>query len=121
MKQFLKDTFGWGIGLWFFGYVLGIVLFAFVPTSVLGWVIMPIGVAITLWVLLKKIKNEEFEYYLKIAIIWMLIAIVFDYFFLVKIFKPADGYYKMDVYLYYLLTFALPLFVGWWKNKAKLV
>ena len=45
----------------------------------------------------------------------MLIAIVCDYFFLVKVFNAADGYYKLDVYLYYTLTFALPLFTGWKK------
>jgi hypothetical protein len=34
-------------------------------------------------------------------------------------FKPADGYYKLDVYLYYILTFALPLIVGWRKSTNK--
>jgi hypothetical protein len=41
---------------------------------------------------------------------------VFDYFLLVKVFKPVDGYYKLDVYLYYVLTFILPLIVGWRKS-----
>lgn len=43
---------------------------------------------------------------------WTLIAIIFDYFFLVKLLKPADGYYKLDVYLYYSLTFILPVVAG---------
>jgi len=115
-KQLIKDGFGWGIGLWAIGYILGIVLFMAVPPALLGWVIMPIGIVITLWVLLKKIKATSFNYYFLLAIIWTLIAIVFDYFFLVKVFKPADGYYKLDVYLYYLVTFALPLVVGWRKK-----
>jgi uncharacterized membrane protein len=118
-KQLLKNTLGWGFILWLIGYVLGIVLFALVPQSLLGWIIMPIGTAITLWVLLKKIKNETFRHYVLIAIAWMLIAIVFDYFFLVKAFKPADGYYKADVYFYYALTFILPLIVGWRKTIIK--
>ncbi len=116
-RQLLKDTLGWGFVLWLIGYALGIILFMIVPTSILGWIIMPIGIVITLWVLFKKIKNTAFQYYLSVAVAWTLIAIVFDYFFLVKVFKPADGYYKLDVYLYYALTFILPLVVGWRKQS----
>lgn len=116
-KQLLKDTFGWGIGLWLIGYILGFIFFAFVPPNMIGWVIMPIGIAITLWVLFKKIKGEVIKYYLILAIAWTIIAIVFDYFFLVKALKPADGYYKLDVYIYYALTFLLPLLAGWRKTR----
>lgn len=118
MPVFLKDAFGWGFALWIIGYLLGILLFAVVPQSVLGWVIMPIGIVVALWVLLKKVKADSFHYYLALASLWTLIAIVFDYFFLVTVFQPADGYYKLDVYLYYVLTLALPLIV-WWKKQAK--
>lgn len=116
-KQFLKDAFLWGFILWFIGYVLGIVLFSVVPSSLIGWIIMPIGILIALWVLAKKIKPGAFNYYFFLAIAWTLVAIVFDYFFLVRLFKPADGYYKLDVYLYYLLTLILPLLVWWRKNS----
>ncbi|TRZ52797.1 hypothetical protein D4R99_02075 [bacterium] len=116
-RQLFKDTLGWGFFLWLIGYVLGIVLFMVVSPSMVGWIIMPIGTIITLWVLLKKIKTTSFQYYLLLAVIWTTIAIVFDYFFLVKVFKPADGYYKLDVYLYYALTFILPLIIGWRKKK----
>ena len=94
------------------GYVLGIVLFVIVPPSMIGWIIMPIGTVITLWVLLKKVKGNNFQHYLLLSVVWTLIAIIFDYFFLVRVFKPDDGYYKLDVYLYYFLTFVLPLIVG---------
>jgi hypothetical protein len=117
-RQLLKDAFGWGFLLWFIGYILGIILFMIVQPSLLGWTIMPIGIVITLWVLFKKIKSVNLRYYLLLAIVWMLVAIVLDYFFLVKVFKPADGYYKLDVYLYYVLTFVLPLVVGWRKIDA---
>ena len=116
-KSFYKDALGWGFALWLIGYVLGMVLFAFVPPSLLGWTIMPIGILITLWVLLKKIKSESFQYYILLAIVWMAIAIVFDYLFLVTLLKPADGYYKLDVYLYYALTLILPSAVGWYKTE----
>ena len=115
-KQFLKDALGWGFILWLIGYGLGIMLFAFVPPSMIGWIIMPIGAIITLWILFKKIKADSFGYYARLAAVWVLIAVVFDYLFIVKAFKPADGYYKLDVYVYYALTFALPLIVGWRKK-----
>lgn len=119
-KQFYKDAFGWGFVLWIIGYVLGMILFAIVSPPMIGWIIMPIGTVITLWVLFKKIKGDSLRYYLLLAAAWTLIAVIFDYFFLVKLFNPADGYYKLDVYLYYILTFALPLIVGWRKTKFQI-
>lgn len=115
-KYILKNGVGWGFLLWLVGYILGIVFFMFVPPDLLGWAIMPIGILLTLWVLFKKIKYVSLPQFLMIGIIWTFIAIVFDYVFLVLVFKPADGYYKLDVYVYYLLTFLLPLIVGWRKT-----
>ena len=115
-KQFYKDSFGWGFLLWLFGYLLGIILFFIVPKSLIGWVITPIAIIVTLWVLIKKIKGDSLQYYFKIAIIWLILAIVLDYLLIVKMFKPEDGYYKPDVYIYYSLTFILPVLVGLWKR-----
>lgn len=112
-RLMIKDTLVWGFLLWLVGYVLGIVLFMILPSSMIGWVIMPVGIAMTLWVLLKKIKIDSFKNYVVLGMVWVTIAVVLDYFLLVKLFKPADGYYKPDVYLYYLLTPILPLVVGW--------
>lgn len=114
--QFYKDALGWGFILWLIGYALGMVLFPFVPTAMLGWIIMPIGVALTLWVLFKKIKGGSMRYYALMALTWAIIAIVLDYLFIVKLLKPADGYYKLDVYIYYALTLLLPMIVGWRKK-----
>jgi hypothetical protein len=116
-KQLLKDTLGWGFILWFIGYALGMILFPIVPISIIGWIIMPIGIIVTLWVLLKKVKENSFQRYLTIAIVWTMIAVAFDYLFIVKALKPEDGYYKLDVYIYYALTFSIPLTVGWWKKR----
>ncbi len=118
-KRYIKDALGWGFALWLIGYVLGFVFFFILPPAFVGWAIMPIGVALTLLVLLKKIKGGTFKYYFAIAAAWTLIAVICDYFFLVKLLKPADGYYKLDVYLYYGLTFVLPAVVGWKKNSIK--
>lgn len=115
-KQLLKDSLGWGFVLWLIGYIMGIVFFFVLPPTIIGWIILPVGLIITLWVLLKKVKGEALQYYLMLAIVWTGIAIVFDYLFIVKAFKPADGYYKLDVYLYYFLTFVTPLTIGWWRK-----
>ncbi|RJR14885.1 hypothetical protein C4579_03760 [Candidatus Microgenomates bacterium] len=118
-KQLLKDGLGWGFILWLIGYFLGIVLFLFVPPQLLGWVITPFGIAVTIWVLLTKIHVQQLNYYFKLGLVWAGMAIIFDYLFIVKLFKPEDGYYKVDVYLYYVLAFALPLLVGWYTLHKK--
>jgi hypothetical protein len=118
-RQLLKDTLGWGILLWLIGYILGIIFYMIMPSSMIGYVIMPIGIGITLWVLFTRIKANSFGYYLWLAVFWTAIAIVFDFLFLVRVFKPADGYYKLDVYLYYILTFILPVIIGWNKKSKK--
>jgi hypothetical protein len=115
-KDFIKDALGWGFALWFIGYILGIVLFMLVPSSMLGWIILPVGTIITLFVLFKKIKKNSLQYFFKLAVSWTLIAVIFDYLFLVKIFNPPDGYYKLDVYTYYTLTFILPVLAGFKRN-----
>jgi hypothetical protein len=116
-RQWFKNAFGWGFVLWLIGYLLGILLFMFVPIKLIGWIVMPIGTVITIWVLFKKIKSDKLSYYLTLALSWTLIAVVSDYFFLVKMLKPQDGYYKLDVYIYYLLTFTLPILAGLFKTK----
>ncbi|OGY42336.1 MAG: hypothetical protein A2Y67_04385 [Candidatus Buchananbacteria bacterium RBG_13_39_9] len=117
MKQFLKDSLGLGVLLWFIGYVLGFIFFALVPADVIGWYIMPFGTVITLFAAFKFIKGKDLQYYFKVALVWTALAIILDYIFLVKLLNPAGGYYKLDVYVYYGLTFILPLLVGWYKNK----
>ncbi len=115
-KQFLKDSVGWGLGIWLIGYALGIIAFMFVPAPLIGWIIMPIGAAVSLWILFKKTHGATMRYYFGVACIWTAIAVACDYLFLVRMLNPADGYYKPDVYLYYAFTFVLPLFTGWRKS-----
>jgi len=119
MKQFFIDAFGWGILLWLLGYILGIILFMMIPVSMIGWIITPLATLFTLWVLIRKIISSSLLYYLMIGITWTALAVVLDYFLIVKAFNPADGYYKFDVYLYYALTFTLPLIVGLAKSMNR--
>jgi len=62
-RPILKDALGWGLILWLIGYGLGIMLFVVVPLSLIGWIIAPVGVAITLWVLFKKVSGNTLGYY----------------------------------------------------------
>jgi hypothetical protein len=118
-KKIFLNTLVWGSLLWLFGYVLGIVFFAFVPKEMIGWYILPFGTIATLWVLFKKIERESFGRYVGLGVFWVILAVALDYLFIVILFKSV-GYYKLDVYVYYLLTFVLPVAVGWYKlNKAK--
>jgi hypothetical protein len=117
--RFLKDALGWGCVLWIVGYALGIMLFAFVSPTLIGWIIMPFGTAITVWITVKKVKGDTRRYFGLVGLVWLLIAVGGDYVFIVKAFKPADGYYKLDVYLYYALTLAIPLIVGWRKSADR--
>jgi hypothetical protein len=71
-------------------------------------------------VLFKWIKRDSFGCYFGVGIFWTVIAVVMDYIFLVKLLNASD-YYKLDVYLYYILTFVLPVAVGWYKLKFKKV
>ena len=120
-KYLFKDAFGWGIVLWVIGYVLGFIFFFIVPPEVMGWYIMPIGVLVTLWILLKKVHGNSFGYYLLLAAVWTIIAIVLDYLFIIKMLAPVGGYYKLDVYVYYIITFLLPLIAwGWKRVRAKI-
>jgi len=112
-RQFLKDALGWGFLLWLIGYAFGMLLFALVPVSYIGWIIAPIGTALALWVAFKKVNGDTLGYYAAVALSWLLIAVLGDYLFIVRAFNPADGYYKPDVYLYYALTVAIPLVAGW--------
>jgi hypothetical protein len=42
------------------------------------------------------------------------LAMSLDYVLLGQLFKPEDGYDKLDVYVYYLMTLLSPVGVGRW-------
>ncbi len=116
-KQIFFNTILWGFFLWLFGYILGFVFFPIAPKEAIGWFILPFGLGVTLWVLLKKIKRDTFSCYIGLGVIWTIIAVIFDYIFLVQLLNATD-YYKFDVYCYYFLTLTLPMIVGWFKLHA---
>ena len=115
----VRDGLVWGGLLWLLGYGLSFVLFFFVPMALLGWVVTPFALAVTVWVCFKKLRGSSLAHYAAVGVLWTLIAIGLDYSFIVKLLKPADGYYKLDVYLYYVLMLIVPVGIGWWKLRRE--
>jgi len=116
--QTFIDALGWGFTLWLIGYILGILLFFVLPAALIGWAILPVGIVITLYVLLTRITGSDLRHYALLAVSWTAIAIACDYVFIVLLFRPEEAYYKADVYVYYVLMVFLPLAVGWLKWRA---
>ncbi|MEP6827608.1 MAG: hypothetical protein ABJA10_06000 [Aestuariivirga sp.] len=116
-RKFITQVFIWGFALWLFGYALGFLFYPFLATDLLGKAIMPFGILATIWVLRNKVNGGTLLQYATMGLIWTVLAVVLDYAFLVKLLHPADGYYKLDVYIYYALTFLLPCAVGFWKRS----
>ncbi len=112
-REKLADLFGFGFALWLFGFVLGMMLFSIVPTAYLGLVITPFAFAAALWVCLRRFRGrgDSGLYLLSVGAVWLFIAVSFDYIFLVRAFSVAN-YYDFDVFLYYFITFFLPIAVG---------
>ena len=102
--QFLKNINSWlGIyfGFWLIGYILSIILFyacAYFQLSVGLLLQSQQSLHFGFWL---KIKSSSLQYYLIVGVIWTILAVVLDYFLIVKAFKPEDGYYKLDVCFYY--------------------
>lgn len=116
-RLYLQYGVGWGLLLWFFGYAMGIALFPFVPTEYLGWYVSPLGLAATIFVLLRWAHIRTITQGLAVGLIWAAIAMVMDYVFIVLLLQPADGYYKLDVYVYYASAFILPVLAGWLRSR----
>ncbi|HSV95096.1 MAG TPA: hypothetical protein VLH94_03955 [Spirochaetia bacterium] len=115
----VKNMLLWGFVLWLVGYIAGMVLFFVVPKDLIGWVISPFASIFTIWVLMKKVRRPELLCYFGTGLIWTVMAVVLDYIFIVMMLKTGNSYYKPDVFLYYFLTFTLPIIVGYWKYKNK--
>jgi hypothetical protein len=120
MKQWIKDTAGLGTGLWLIGYLASLVLFFTPYAGIMGWILLviftPITIAVTWWWFRQR-EGMSLQYYAKVGIAWVLIAIVFDYLFIVQLFQAA--YYEADVFVYYALTFLIPVGVGLYLQRSQ--
>jgi len=70
---------------------------------------MPIGLLITCFALWRWVQIDYLRRAAMLGVVWGLIAVALDYLFIVKLLNPSDGYYKLDVYLYYASAVLLPI------------
>jgi len=108
-KFIFRDVIGWGLLLWLVGYLLGFIFYAFVPVALIGWFVTPFGIALTALVLWRWVRIDRLPRAALLGLGWSAIAVACDYAFIVKLLAPPDGYYKLDVYLYYAMMLAMPV------------
>ena len=120
MKQLIKDTAGLGTALWLIGYLASLVLFFTPYAGVMGWILLavftPVTIVIVLWWFRKR-ERLPLQYYAGVGVAWVLIAIVLDYLFIVLMFQA--NYYGIDVFVYYAVTFLIPVGVGLFLNRSR--
>ncbi|VVB63619.1 Uncharacterised protein [uncultured archaeon] len=120
MKQLIKDTAVLGTALWLIGYLASLVLFFTPYAGVMGWILLavftPVTIVIVLWWFRKR-ERLRLQYYAGVGVAWVLIAIVLDYLFIVLLFQA--NYYGIDVFVYYAVTFLIPVGVGLFLNRSR--
>jgi hypothetical protein len=86
----------------------------------MGWILLviftPVTIAVTWWWFRQR-EGMSLQYYAKVGIAWVLIAVVLDYLFIVQLFKAA--YYGPDVFVYYAMTFLIPVGVGLYLIRSQ--
>lgn len=120
MKQWIKDTAGLGTALWLMGYLASLVLFFSPYAGIMGWILLVIFTPVTLvivWWWFSRRELLPLQYYVKVGVAWVLIAVVLDYLFIVLMFQAA--YYGTDVFLYYTVTFLIPVGVGLYLIRTR--
>jgi hypothetical protein len=120
MKQWVKDTAGLGVVFWLIGYLTSLVLFFTPYAGIMGWILAaiftPVTIAITWWWFHQR-EVLSLQHYAGVGVAWMLIAVVLDYLFIVLLFQAT--YYGPDVFLYYAVTFLIPVGVGLFMRRTR--
>lgn len=113
MKQWIKDTAGLGMVLWLIGYLASLTLFFSPYAGIMGWILLAIFTPVTCaiaWWWFRSREPLNLQYYVGVGVAWMLIAVVLDYLFIVLLFQAT--YYGPDAFVYYAVTFLIPVGVG---------
>jgi len=118
MKQWVKDFVLLGVGFWLLGYLASLLLFFSPFQSSMGWIITTVCTPVTIAVawLWFRTRDLPLSYYVKVGFVWTLIAVLFDYLFIVRLFQTP--YYELDIFVYYTLTFLIPVGVGMFINRS---
>ena len=118
MKEWIKGTIVLGILLWLFGSLISIALFFSPVAGIMGWIITaiftPVTVVVTWWWF--RTRNLALTDYVLVGVLWTIIAVVFDYLFIVQLLRAS--YYGPDIFVYYILTFLIPIGVGLYLVRA---
>jgi len=119
MNRWIYDTMGLGTALWLLGYLASLLLFFSPFSGTMGWIITavftPVTIAITWWWF--RTRGLPLSYYVGVGVVWTVIAIVLDFMFIVRLFRAA--YYSPDVFVYYALTFLIPVGVGLYLRRTR--
>ena len=119
MKQWIKDTAGLGTGLWLLGYLASLLLFFSPYAGIMGWILLvvctPVTIAVAWWWF--KARDLALSYYAGVGAAWTVITVVLDYLFIVLLFQA--NYYDIDVFVYYAVTFLIPVGVGLYIIRAR--
>lgn len=70
---------------------------------------IPISFIIEFYML--RFKSEHILYYVLTGIVWLSIAVVLDYLFIIRLFN-VKNYYDSKVIVYYLTTPIIPISIG---------
>jgi hypothetical protein len=118
MRQRVVDTAGLCTALWLLGYLASLGLFFTPYAGVMGWLITAVFTPVTIAIAWWRFRGRGLSpgYYVLVGVAWAAIAIALDYLFIVQLFN-AD-YYAPDVYLYYALTFLIPVGVGLYLRRT---
>lgn len=85
----------------------------------MGWILTavftPVTIAVAFWWF--RTRGLPLAYFIGVGLAWTLIAIVFDYLFIVRLFEAE--YYGPDVFVYYALTFLIPVGVGLYLTQIR--
>ena len=118
MQAILKDTAGIGILLWLLGYLASLLLFVSPLSGVMGWILIAVFTPVSILIVWRWFAGRDLPlaYYAGAGVVWTAIAVVFDYLFIVLLFSAT--YYGPDVFVYYAITFLVPVGIGLWKRQV---
>jgi hypothetical protein len=118
MQAIVKDTAGIGILLWLIGYLAALLLFVSSLAAVMGWILIAVFTPVSIVIVWRWFAGRDLPlaYYAGAGIVWTAIAIVCDYLFIVVLFSAT--YYGPDVFVYYAITFLVPVCVGLSKQRV---
>jgi hypothetical protein len=118
MQTIAKDTAGLGILLWLIGYIASLLLFMSPLAGIMGWILIAVFTPVSVLIVWRWFTGRDLPlaYYAGLGIAWTAIAVVFDYLFIVLLFSAT--YYGPDVFVYYAITFLIPVGIGFWKQRT---